>query len=517
MFKNYIFYFFIFFIPSIICGGLLIIAGNISDGIRLFGLCLPSIFLIYFYLKTSKKALKYFIVLWTIFFISDSLLRSSTWFLLNSDTDSYFIIEAIANTNKNETFEFLTTHIYYIFIYTLILILFLTAYFFILFSKTNFKSLNEIINSKIGYSLKYFCYLLILLAYSIEPSRNLHPIIYWYEYQQKVKEFASRIERHQEVHELWDKTAKQNLVIQNNRKKQTHVLVITDSVTSLNLGICGYNRNTTPNLKKRLSTLKVYCNAYSAAASTIPSLKTKLTDTSNLNAFDYSSKSLLAYAKNSGFKIYWLSNQNDIYISSLFGNYANTAIYKNNRSGRSSQSLDESLLVDYEKALNDSYPKKLIILHFIGAHPNYEKRYPSNFNVFNHDTNDKIEFLLESKNINSWIQHQRHHYDNAILYQDYLIDKTLTLLQSQSNNNQFSSFIFVSDHGNEVGHNLNYAGHSPDTKAGYLVPIIIWHDKQKNKGVDLAKKLYTQDLDNNMMYLMGISAHPSRPNQYWFD
>jgi heptose-I-phosphate ethanolaminephosphotransferase len=37
----------------------------------------------------------------------------------------------------------------------------------------------------------------------------------------------------------------------------------------------------------------------------------------------------MAYAKAAGFKVYWISNQDDVYISSLFASFADEAVFIN--------------------------------------------------------------------------------------------------------------------------------------------------------------------------------------------
>ena len=135
-------------------------------------------------------------------------------------------------------------------------------------------------------------------------------------------ESKNRIKQHQNVHRQWDISAKQNLTLTKKQdEKQTHVLVLSESLTSLNLGVCGYQRETTPELAKKLDELKIFCNAFSPSPSTINALRVLLTESPASEHKKYSSESVLAYARAAGYKIYWLSNQDDSYLSSLFGSY----------------------------------------------------------------------------------------------------------------------------------------------------------------------------------------------------
>mgnify|MGYP003340877281 CR=1 FL=1 len=98
-------------------------------------------------------------------------------------------------------------------------------------------------------------------------------------YYSKIQNFKQQIETHQQIHDVWLETAKHKLVLDNQQpQSQTHTLLITDSVTSKNFGVCGYPRNTTPELEKYSSSFKIFCQAFSPAASTIGALKMKLTE-----------------------------------------------------------------------------------------------------------------------------------------------------------------------------------------------------------------------------------------------
>ena len=504
-------------LPALITGGLLIFAGNLSDGLRLGFLSLPGVAFIY--LAISQQIIYWYIlsIIWWFIAWFDALLRSSTWFLFNSDNEAYFIIEAIANTNQQETWEFLQLHLNTIAIVLLALMTLLAVYSFLAFKLIKAKHFNQLWNSRIYRSCIILLILLTVTSYLMKPSRNVHPVVFWSDYQTKIQDFQNRIKQHKDVHHQWDLSAKQNLVLTKPAQtKQTHVLVLSESLTSLNLGVCGYPRNTTPELAKKIDQLRIFCNAFSPSPSTINALRVLLTESPASEHDQYSPESILAYARAAGYKIYWLSNQDDSYLSSLFGSYADKAVYKNTRSGRSSTSLDETLIPAYQQALADPNPKKLIILHFIGAHPNYQERYPIVFNKFSSDSNDAVERDLKDRNIDPWIRSLRNDYDNAVLYQDSLLVKFLETLQAD-HKPDFRSFTMVSDHGNEVGHEIDYAGHSPNTKAGYQVPVMMWYDKIPVTGVNKDKTLNTAELDNNLMHIMGLKDKSAPPQSYWLD
>ena len=492
-------------IPSIFITSILSIAGNPSDGIRLGLLSLPGVWLLYIAKKKASKPWLTATIVWWLFFWTDALLRSASWIVFKSDTDAHFIIQAIANTTQQESVEFLTFYRTFI-VYGVLTIFTLCIAYFYIFSKLSIQNLP---NQR---PIKYFFIFIAtvcVINYAVRPSRALHPVLYWTQYYDNIQKFKNEIKNHKHVHEDWLQTANDNLSDTQLNAKQTHVLIISESITSKNLGVCGYERNTTPELQRHINTFKIFCNAYSPAASTIDSMKMLLTEAKSSRQSQYSRESVLAYARAAGFKTYWISNQNDSYLSSLFGSFTHQQYYANHRSGRSSASLDESLLPTYQQVLQDDSPKKLIIVHLIGSHPNYELRYPPNFSKFNTDSDDPVETKLTQNGIGFWVQNQRNHYDNSILYQDWLINRFFTTFKD-TDSNSFRSFMFVSDHGNEVGHELDFAGHSPKTQSGYQVPLILWYDGMKNSGVDLDTKINTADVDTSLMALMGLNEKDER-------
>ncbi len=302
-------------LPVILTGGVLAFSGNSSDGIRLGLLSLPGILLLYNAMHKTHLMWKISSIFWWCLFWIDSILRSTTWFIYDSDNDAHFIIQAIANTTYQEATEFLQFHLLTLGIGLSIFFLFTYSYFVCVFKLLPKYTFTELLESNNRKLIIIIFSVLVLVAYLGKPNRALHPALYWSDYYSKITSFKESIKKHKDVHQEWIHNAKTNLVVNfKPNESQTHVLIITDSVTSKNLGVCGYPRNTTPELKKYSSTFKIFCNAYSPAASTIDSLKMKLTEASLENGDSYASESILAYAQSAGFKTYWISNQNDSYI-----------------------------------------------------------------------------------------------------------------------------------------------------------------------------------------------------------
>ena len=498
-------------LPPAMVGLTLGLAGNPSDAVRLAFLSAAGIWLTTAMIR--KKVQKWWIVMgiWWSVFLLDAVLRSISWLLFDSDVEAYLIISSVANTTQQELLEFVSLH--FITFLTMLLLILTVVVSVLMLTQKYVQPVRFGQRGVIGKGVFSLLGLLTVAAYLIEPSRNLHPIAFWTQYHDKILAFQAGIHQHKHLHTQWDANAKQTTTENSPFDRQTHVLVLTDSVTSQNLSVCGYPRQTTPHLEQYLQQVSVFCHAYASAPATIPSLKLKLTNLPTAQSNDARTMSLLSGAKAHGYKIFWISNQSDSYISSLFGSYAHQTVYLNQKSGRSTQSLDEKVLPAYQQALQDAHAKKLIVVHLMGAHPNYHQRYPEQFARF--EGQDRIEQLMDQQGYSEWVQVQRNHYDNAVLYQDWMFKQLFDRLIGTPKD-AYRSFVFVSDHGNEVGHERNYIGHSPHTQAGYQVPLIVWHDHIKQTGVS-AKMVKTAELDVYMMRMMGIQSRSSDDLKTWLD
>lgn len=511
-----------FFIPYLLALPLITLlllglAGSWSDSVRLAFLSLPGCWLCFQATKKPNLFWKLFSIIWWFIFIFHTSLLSVSWLLFNSDAEAYSIIESIANTTLNESLEFFQLHFGFFILFVGLILSALILYFFILFKYFNTREFHDQKVHRLGRYAIGLLFLLCTASYAIKPSIALHPLPFWYGYYGKIQDFKQRILQHDQIHKEWTLNAEQRLDFSGKlNKRQTHTIVLTDSITSFNFGLCGYPRNTTPELTQRSDQFKVFCRGYSPASSTIQSLRYLFNDGTRNAMDDHAPENIMAYAKAAGFKVYWISNQDDVYISSLFASYADEAVFINKKSGRSSTSLDENILPAYKIALDDPDPRKLIILHLIGSHPNYKLRYPEQFSKFNDSSNDEVEKKLERNEINHLIQLKRNEYDNSILYQDWIVAKLFDLLISTQSD--FRSFTFLSDHGNEVGHAKNYAGHSANTEAGYRIPIILWYDHMPTKGIVSEKPIDASDLDRYVLHLMGAHDRLDRKEKLcWLD
>ncbi len=303
--------------------------------------------------------------------------------------------------------------------------------------------------------------------------------------------------------------------------QQTLVLVLGESVNRSNWSLYGYQRNTTPGLTARRDEMLVFRNVSSSAAATVQSLLKMLTSATLDRPDDWlTAPNVLALARTAGYHVTWLSNQErgDGPIQFL-AEHAHEQIFVNNGGGRGARSLDERLLPVLERVLAGPTPRKLVVVHMQGAHLRYDLRYPAAFDRFS-GADDAVSDALHAAGRPYWIRNARDQYDNAMLYTDHVLSSIFQLAERSSPSTAVS-VLYVSDHGQEVGHYRNFAGHSSTDPSGYEVPLLVWTNHREELPAlpaqsrsRLEERSYrTDDLDHTLLGLLDIQTSFYRPEK----
>ena len=263
-------------------------------------------------------------------------------------------------------------------------------------------------------------------------------------------------------------------LISETTKQQVFVLIIGESSSRNHMSAYGYIRKTNPRLEKRKDII-LYSNVVSPHSNTLYSILTFLTESNLENNKKYhKSLSIIDIFHSAGFKTYWISNQspigiwdNGIYNFAKTCDYAAFLNYNANSSFENnvSTSFDERLFSPVNTKLNDKAPYKLIIVHLMGSHIKYSKRYPERFKIF------KNEKSAREQDINE--------YDNSVLYTDFVIDSMFSILNSYSlkNPDALCTAVYLSDHGENLYDENNAVGHDYNRiipKSNVEIPYIVW-------------------------------------------
>lgn len=258
-----------------------------------------------------------------------------------------------------------------------------------------------------------------------------------------------------------------------NVDEQVFVLIIGESLSRNHMSVYGYGKNTTPKLNKR-NDLLVFENVVSGYSFTLESVMSILTESNLENNVTYNKGlDLIDIFHSAGFKTYWISNQPPIgwsenYISVIgdksdspkFVNVSSNSTYE----GLNSSSYDEKILQPFYEAINENVSKKMIVVHLMGNHLSYDKRYPSSFNI-DKGNNRKEQMKAE--------------YHNSVRYNDFVVDSLFSMITdvNSKNKQQISSAIYLSDHGENIYDELDRLGHhyvNKMPKVNVEIPFLVW-------------------------------------------
>lgn len=249
------------------------------------------------------------------------------------------------------------------------------------------------------------------------------------------------------------------------------VIVVGETVRAQNWGLDGYIRQTTPQLAER--NVINYQSVTACGTSTEVSLPCMFSAYGR-HGYDESairgSESLLHVAARAGVHVLWRDNQSGC-KGVCEGLESQSMRDVPGVSGCTSEGcLDETLLFGLKERIEQVKADQLIVLHQMGNHgPAYYRRYPSAFRRYTPECQtNELWKCTDQQIVNS--------YDNAILYTDDFLAKTIDLLQGVSADYR-TAMIYVSDHGESLGEQGLYLhgiprAIAPETQTH--VPMVMW-------------------------------------------
>jgi heptose-I-phosphate ethanolaminephosphotransferase len=294
-----------------------------------------------------------------------------------------------------------------------------------------------------------------------------------------------------------------NLTDSNGDTPRTLVLVIGESTTSCRMSLYGYPRQTTPRLDalQAKGELTVFKDVVTSRPYTIEILQQALTFANEEQPDRFPDEpTLMNLMREAGYKTFWITNQQTMTqrntLLTLFAEQADRTVYLNNNRRQNARQYDEEVFSPFADVLQDPAQKKFIVVHLLGTHSKYAYRYPDAYEKFtDHEqtpqglTDDQLEIY------NS--------YDNAILYNDFVVSHLIETF-SDSKNNGF--LLYFSDHGEEVFHDpsrtvlgRNEGAPTPDM---YAVPFMLWRspDWQKAHPADFSPLLDRKYSSANLIH-----------------
>ena len=308
-----------------------------------------------------------------------------------------------------------------------------------------------------------------VLQKRFEPAVPWQIVFGYTQYRQQLSNMQGLLEQNSRIAPL------QNLTDAHAGLPATLVLVIGESTNRQHMSLYGYPRATTPRLDALLQSkeLAVFSQVVAPRPYTIETLQQVLTFADQENPDLYLSQpSLMNMMKQAGYKTYWITNQQTMTkrntMLTNFSQQTDEQFYMNNSRAQNSREYDDNVFEPFRKVLSDPAERKFIVVHLLGTHMKYEYRYPAEYEVFKDRqgigewaTKDQVE------TINS--------YDNAVLYNDYVVSSLIDTMKSSRAN---GFMVYFSDHGEDVfdspSHSVLGRNEGKPTPPMYTVPFLVW-------------------------------------------
>lgn len=298
-----------------------------------------------------------------------------------------------------------------------------------------------------------------------------------------------------------------NLVNQRNEQlqnvtsldePQTYVIIIGESTSSRNMGLYGYYRDTNPLLSEIKDELLVFNDVIAPHTHTIPSLNKVLSLSNYENPDVIHCGSVVQLANAAGFSTFWISNQQPIGIHETLVTAISKATKKQfftNALTNKQTEYDEMLLPFIEQVLDKKDSKKILFVHLYGTHISYKFSYPPSFQKFTDNPITKFPSARSREEIN--------HYDNAILYNDFIVRSIINQVKKRNEN---AFVIYFSDHGDEVFQDMDFVGHNEyhATKPMFEIPFIVWTSEKFRQSFSNFEKLKSYQ---NRKYMLDDFIH----------
>lgn len=298
--------------------------------------------------------------------------------------------------------------------------------------------------------------------------------------------------------------------LQGDSKIDNIVIVIGESASRKHHSIYGYYLPTTPLLEKKKEEIIVFNDVTSSYSTTSESMKMFMTYKNSItNKGEWNRyPNIPNIFSKLGYKSYWISNQEKNSFmggcESFFSEKCDTSRFVGMlyTGDNLQEKYDDALLPELSNVMKEDSPKKLIILHMMGSHGEYYRRYPKEFALFTEKSIEEAgrKYLTTKK------KKLISEYDNSILYSDYIVSNMIDTLKKYDN--QKSLLVYFSDHGEEMYDVRDFAGHS----TGYVdIPFIIWasnslHEEMPDKYQAMQESTGKPiSIENLTDFLLGIS------------
>jgi lipid A ethanolaminephosphotransferase len=278
------------------------------------------------------------------------------------------------------------------------------------------------------------------------------------------------------------------------------IMVVGETARADHFSLNGYARDTNPQLsRKNVISFTDFRACGTSTAVSVPCMF--LLDGERKDAAAIKTQeNLLDVLARSKVNVLWLDNNSDS------KGVASRAEYRDFKSAAANpvcdtECRDIGMLAGLQSYI-DTHPTGdiLIVLHQMGNHgPAYHRRYPPEF--------EKFSPVCRSSDLSRCSREEIvNAYDNAILYTDHFLAKTIDFLEQHDNRFETALF-YVSDHGESLGENGIYLHGMPKAiapDAQLKVPALMWFGRNFHAAVtsEMLKKRAMPFSHNNVFHTM---------------
>ncbi|MDE5608913.1 MAG: phosphoethanolamine transferase [Bacteroidales bacterium] len=256
-------------------------------------------------------------------------------------------------------------------------------------------------------------------------------------------------------------------------RSNNFILIIGESADRRHCSSYGYPLPTNAYTSAYRDSLLFFSDAitaYTGTDATMARLLTFMDDAPDTEADAWHEyPNLISLAKKAGYRCYWLSNQQKsgtfMDCTSVVGGLCDQQIWLQEFDNDALLAhFDIDLLAPFQQIFSDSCQTRFIVLHLMGAHPEYSRRYPKDFGKFSREDVKSLDNQAETS-------HQRNiiaEYDNAMLYTDSVVVEIIKTVFGQEGRN---ILLYLSDHGQNVFDTSKRYGHD---KLHAEIPFFIY-------------------------------------------
>lgn len=296
------------------------------------------------------------------------------------------------------------------------------------------------------------------------------------------------------------------LKINSEQQPQNIVMIVGESLTKLHCSTYGYDKPTTPKLQALAdsSLLYIFTDVKSPEVHTLPVFKTLFSqyrcewgDSVNW----YSQPTLQGILHQAGYATHWISNQSKHGVCDNFiGKYAELCtdnhFVGNKLAGMKRKTFDGEVVDLLKPLLRTVTDKNFYVVHLMGSHFKFDKRYPEEFDYFQAD---------DYPNLPSRQQKVVATYDNSVLYNDLVVSDVMQLFADKE-----AIVFYFSDHAVDLFQSSDdYYGHAKKTKESFVwgqqIPFYVYMSRKYQQKYPQIVRALTERLDrpfctDNMFY-----------------